>query len=326
MKTLEHFYSADLDWVENLAAQFGGHVDGNFIFIPEDIQVGTRYVLKCDEGIIAYYIDVEFKRNLHLIQKNISTDFIGCYYNLTDGEATVSANNLKYDVSRWQYNLAFIDGTLESSYNVKKGSKTYALCVFIKKSIMESLAAKNEVTIPNLSTIMNPSKNTIIRFDRMSSDSYHLLDDLRKLKVGEPAFDFHLIGTVHMLIANYLKKIASRRIIIQTVDEKDLAAIIKTQMYLIEKIEDHFPGIKYLAEKAHMSESKFKNLFRKITGNTANAFFMENKLLLAKELLEKRQLTITQISNKLNFTNNSYFASKFKERFGISPKLFLTQL
>ncbi|MNY23086.1 Bacterial regulatory helix-turn-helix protein, AraC family [compost metagenome] len=53
---------------------------------------------------------------------------------------------------------------------------------------------------------------------------------------------------------------------------------------------------------------------------------MENKLLLGKELLENKQLTISQISDELNFTNNSYFASKFKEHFGLSPKAFYKQL
>ncbi|MNR57973.1 Virulence regulon transcriptional activator VirF [compost metagenome] len=81
-----------------------------------------------------------------------------------------------------------------------------------------------------------------------------------------------------------------------------------------------------MSKMSNMSESKFKTLFKKITGNTANVFFIENKLLLAKELIENKQLTISQISDQLNFTNNSYFASKFKERFGISPKAFNKQL
>nr|WP_306801541.1 AraC family transcriptional regulator [Flavobacterium sp. H4147] len=97
-------------------------------------------------------------------------------------------------------------------------------------------------------------------------------------------------------------------------------------MYLIENIEGHFPSIKFLADKANMSESKFKSLFNKITGSTPNMFFMENKLLLGKDLLETKEMSISQISDKLNFTNNSYFAAKFKEHFGISPKTFVKEL
>ncbi|KFF10451.1 helix-turn-helix transcriptional regulator [Flavobacterium hydatis] len=326
MKIIEHTYGADLNWVAPFALQMEGKTDGNFIVIPDSIQTGTRYVLDCGDGIIAYYIDVTYNKNLHLIQKNNTNDFIGIYYNLTEGEASLRSNTFMHDIGRWKYNLTVIDGGLESNYFVKNGSKTYVLCIFVKKTTIATFAIKNNITFQNIDKIADPAKNTIIRLDRMSSESYHILTDLRKLKVGGPVFDLNLIGTVHLLLSNYLRKMASHRIIIQTVNESDLANIVATQMFLINNIEDHFPTIKLMASKANMSESKFKNLFKKITGATPNAFFMDNKMLLAKELLEKKQLSISQVSDKLNFTNNSYFASKFKEQFGITPKSFIKQL
>ncbi|MFH6998679.1 helix-turn-helix transcriptional regulator [Flavobacterium sp. FlaQc-57] len=185
--------------------------------------------------------------------------------------------------------------------------------------MIETFAQKNNIILNNLHKVIDPKKNTMIRFDRMSSDSYHLLSDLRKIKVGGPIFDLNLVGTVHMLISNYLKKIAMNKIIIQTVDQSDLANIIEAQKYLIKNIENPFPSIAIMANRANMSESKFKSLFKKITGATPNSFFMDNKLLLAKELLENKQLSISQVSDRLHFTNNSYFASKFKEHFGMMP-------
>jgi AraC-like DNA-binding protein len=326
VKIIEHTYGADLNWVAPFALQMEGKTDGNFIVIPDSIQTGTRYVLDCGDGIIAYYIDVTYNKNLHLIQKNNTNDFIGIYYNLTEGEASLRSSTYMHDIGRWKYNLTVIDGGLESNYFVKNGSKTYVLCIFVKKTTIATFAKKNNITFQNIDKIADPTKNTIIRLDRMSSESYHILTDLRKLKVGGPVFDLNLTGTVHLLLSNYLRKMASHRIIIQTVNESDLANIVATQMFLISNIEDHFPTIKLMASKANMSESKFKNLFKKITGATPNAFFMDNKMLLAKELLEKKQLSISQVSDKLNFTNNSYFASKFKEQFGITPKSFIKQL
>jgi len=326
VKKIEHYYSADLQWVEPFAKQLEGKVDGNFIIVPESIQTGTRYILDCGEGIIAYYIDVKYHKNLHLIQKNLSNDFVGIYYNLTEGEASVSTTNFMNDVGRWKYNLAVIDGALESDYHVKKGSTTFALSLFIKKSMIRLFAVKNNIHFPNLDKITDPAKNTMVRFDRMSSNSFHILNDLRKLKVGGPVFDLNLRGSVHMLVSNYLKKIAANRIIIQTVNKTDLNKIIVTQMFLIENIREPFPSIHIMATMANMSDSKFKNLFRKITGMTPNAFFMDNKLILAREMLESKQFSISQVSDELNFTNNSYFASKFKEHFGLSPKIYLKQL
>lgn len=326
MKIIKHSYGADLSWIENFANQFGGKVEDNYIIIPEELQTGTRYFLDCGEGIVAYYINVKYNKNFRFIQKNEDNDFVGLYYNLTEGEATVSRESTVYDVGRWRYNLSVLDGSLETDYNVKAGSSTFALYIFIKKEKIISFVKDHNITFRDIDLLTDPNRNTIVRFDRMSSESYHLLNDLRKLEVGGSIFNLNLIGTVQMLISNYLKKMASRRIIIQTVNSSDLSNIIASQMYLIDHIGDHFPSITQMANRANMSETKFKNLFKKITGSTANKFFMDNKLLKAKELLESKQLSISQVSDQLSFTNNSYFASKFKENFGLSPKTFIKQL
>ncbi|SHL09065.1 AraC-type DNA-binding protein [Flavobacterium chilense] len=326
MKKIEHFYGADLSWVEHFAQQYGGKVEGNFIIGPDDILSGTRYFYNDERGITVLYIDVEYKKDVHFIQKNINKDFVGLYYNLTEGEAMISGDDYFFDMGRWQYNLAAIDGSLESHYKVKAGSKTFALCIFIKKSNIEKYAKNNNIVFTNLDKIVDPAKNTIIRFDRMSNESFHLLEDLKKLTVGNEIFNLNLIGTAHLLMSNYLKKIASKRIILQTVNDSDLESIINIQMFLIEHIKEQFPHIQNMAKKANMSESKFKTLFKKITGETPNVFFMSNKLLLAKEMLEKKQLTVSQISDQLSFKNQSYFSTKFKEYFGVSPTVFLKQL
>ncbi|MCA1919451.1 MAG: AraC family transcriptional regulator, partial [Flavobacterium piscis] len=326
VKIIKHSYGADLSWIENFANQFGGKIEDNYIIIPEELQTGTRYFLDCGEGIVAYYINVKYNKNFRFIQKNEDNDFVGLYYNLTEGEATVSRESTVYDVGRWRYNLSVLDGSLETDYNVKAGSSTFALYIFIKKEKIISFVKDHNITFRDIDLLTDPNRNTIVRFDRMSSESYHLLNDLRKLEVGGSIFNLNLIGTVQMLISNYLKKMASRRIIIQTVNSSDLSNIIASQMYLIDHIGDHFPSITQMANRANMSETKFKNLFKKITGSTANKFFMDNKLLKAKELLESKQLSISQVSDQLSFTNNSYFASKFKENFGLSPKTFIKQL
>lgn len=326
MKTIEHSYGANLDWVDPLAKQLEGKVENNFIIVPEDRNPGIRYVLDCGDGIVAYYVDVLNTKEHQLIQKNTSNDFVCLYYNLTEGKARYSYNHVIHDLGRWQYNLIVMDSSLDTQYFVEANSRTFVLCIFVKKNIIEQFAKNNHITFQNIDKITDSTKNTIVRFDRMSNESFHILSDLRKLKVGGPVFDLYFKGTVQLLLSNYLKKMSSHRIIIQTVNKEDLTKILAAQMFLIDHIDDHFPSIKLMSNKANMSESKFKNLFRKITGATPNAFFMDNKLLKAKELLESSNLSILQVSDQLNFTNNSYFASKFKEHFGLSPKAFINQL
>lgn len=326
MKKITHSYGVESDWVEPFAAQYGGEVDGNFIKVPENLLTGERYFLNCGFGISALYIDVFYHEDIHLRQEHKEKDFIAIYYNLTEGEATTIVNGATNNMGRWSYNLCFIDSSLNSDYVVKAGSHTYELCIFIKKDVVREYFQNNESIKDHADEILNPELNTIVKFTRMSNDSHHLLMNLRTKEVGGVAFDFHLKGAVQCLIADYVEKMNIDEIVIDKMSEVDLNDILKSQAYLIENIDKTFPSIELLAHEANMSTSKYKNLFKKVTGLTPNAFFLKNKLIEAKRLLIERQLSIMEIADNLSFASNSYFTVKFKEFFGMSPKEFTKQL
>lgn len=326
MKEIIHHYGVELDWVEPLALGLEGKVEGNFILVPDHIHTGDRYFLAFGTGISALYIDVVYNSEIHLRQENKTDDFIGLYYNLTEGEAVLLSDEVANPIGRWDWNLAILDSTLCSDYIVKEGSKTFALCIFIKKDLIKEYFQDNPSEKEHAEEILNPNINTIVKFTRMSNVSYNLLMSLRAQEVGGTAFDLYLRGTVQNLLAEYIEKMTFEEIVIGKINEDDLRLIVKSQSYLIENLHQLFPGIEFLAQLANMSESKYKNLFRKIIGMTPNSFFLNNKLLESKRLLQGRQLSIGQISDSLSFTNSSYFAAKFREFFGMSPKDFVKQL
>lgn len=326
MKKITHSFGVELDWVESFASRHGGRVEGNFIVVPDELVTGQRYFLNCGFGISVLYVDVVYHSDIHLRQVHDEDDFVAIYYNLTVGEAATILNDATNHMGKWNYNLCFIDSALKSDYIVKAGSKTYELCIFIKKELIKGYFQNNPFLKDHTDDILNPQLNTIVKFTRMSNDSYHILMNLRTKEVGGPSFDLHLRGAVQCLIADYVEKMTLDEIVIDTMSEVDLKEILKSQAYLIKNIDKIFPGIELLSQKSHMSPSKYKNLFKKITGLTPNVFFLNNKLIEAKQLLLKRQLSIMQISDQLSFASNSYFTVKFKFFFGMSPKDFIKQL
>lgn len=326
MKIIEHSYGADLDWVEPLTSKLEGKTEGNFIIAPENIYTGYRYFLDCGDDITALYVDVVYHTEICFIQKHTKDDFIGIYYNLTEGQAEKSSDDFLYNVGRLGYNVSIIDSILETNYHVMKGSKTFAVCIFLKKSTVESFIRKNNNFSDKIDKLMDAQKNTFIKFDRMSYKSMHLLKDLQKMQIGGAVFDLSLIATAHLVVSDYLNQLLNETIVIERVDNQDLLSIIKIQTFLMENVAKAFPSIKSLARKANMSESKFKMLFNKITGITPNAFYMANKLVRAKELIQEEGLTITEVTERLRFGNNSYFISKFKKHFAVSPLTFIKKL
>ncbi len=327
MKKIVQHYGADLEWMESLATKLGGKVEGNFITASEEIHSGIRYVQDCGSGITAMYVDVTYNSDIQFTIKNRTDDYIGLYFYPSESDAKVSFETTSNIVSSWSYNLLLLDSSLQFNYEVTKGSKIFMLLIFIKKETMKIYTQKNNMFKKTIDKIMDPKQNTIVKLERMSIKSYHALKDLQKLKEHDVLFDLHMTGTVHLLISDYLHKLSEKECrIIQLVNESDLMSILSAQRYLLENINDHFPSIKVLAQKSNMSVTKFKGLFKKITGDTPNSFFLENKLFKAKDLLEEQQLTVSEVSEILNFNNSSYFAQKFKSKFGLLPKTYSQQL
>lgn len=273
------------------------------------------------------FVDVTYNSDVQFTIKNRTDDYVGLHYYLSESDAKVSFETTSNIVSSWSFNLLLLDSTLQFDFEAKKGSKIFMFIIFIKKETMKIYAHKNNMFQKTIDKILDPKQNTIIQWERMSIKSYHALKDLQKLKEHDVLFDLHMRGTVHMLISDHLQKISQKKkCIIQLVNESDLMSILSTQRYLLENINDHFPSVKVLAQKSNMSVTKFKGLFKKITGDTPNSFFLENKLFKAKELLEDQQLTVTEVSEILKFNNSSYFAQKFKSQFGLLPKTYSQQL
>ncbi len=323
MKTIEHSFGADLTWVKPYTESLNGKIEGNFIVVPEEINTGVRYFLDCGDGVTALYIDVKYNTEILFLQKNTKDDFVGIYYDLTHGEANISNNYFLYNLGCYGYNLSIIDSILDTQYHVKEGTRTFALCIFIKKINIKNYAEKHHLFRDQIDKIMDPEKNVFIKFDRISFKSNLILEEFRKAKPLGSTFDLSLIATAHLLVSDYLDQMLKNSIIVEKVNQIDFLSIIQTQDFLIQNGNKPFPSIGKIAREANMSESKFKKLFCKITGLTPNVFFMTNKMHRAKELLSEEKRTISEVVDELNFGDYSYFISRFKKHYGVSPYTFI---
>lgn len=73
------------------------------------------------------------------------------------------------------------------------------------------------------------------------------------------------------------------------------------------------------AKIAGFSKSHFAKLFKDITGFTFNNYLQLQRLQKAQRLLEKTEDSITEISFECGFMSSGYFATVFRNYFGISP-------
>lgn len=97
---------------------------------------------------------------------------------------------------------------------------------------------------------------------------------------------------------------------------------------LMNYIDTHIYTIKSLHELAQITDYSYgylSMLFRKTTSGTLSDYFQRKKLETARQLLLEKKLTITNISELLNYSSVYAFSKAFRNFYGISPKSFAKQ-
>lgn len=79
---------------------------------------------------------------------------------------------------------------------------------------------------------------------------------------------------------------------------------------------------KTASEMCHISPGHFSRLFMKETGEHYANFYSRQKVEWSKQLLEKTNLPITQISDELGFNEPGYFIKTFRKFEGITPAIY----
>ncbi len=78
----------------------------------------------------------------------------------------------------------------------------------------------------------------------------------------------------------------------------------------------------FYAEKLCLSPKYLSKLIYNISEKTAAEWIKEYILLEATTMLKSTSMTIQQISDELNFANQSHFGRFFKRYTGVSPKKY----
>ena len=78
----------------------------------------------------------------------------------------------------------------------------------------------------------------------------------------------------------------------------------------------------YLSEKLNYDYNYLSNLFSEVKGTTIEHFIIAHKIEKAKELLIYNELTLTEIAEKLHYSNVAHLSNQFKKVTGLTPSFF----
>lgn len=94
---------------------------------------------------------------------------------------------------------------------------------------------------------------------------------------------------------------------------------------IYQYIEEDLAGanLNSIARKMQITDSHLSRVFKKNTGSNFSEYLSERKLEeAAKLLVQEQKLKVAEISDMLGYGNPTYFLSRFKAKYGVSPSAY----
>lgn len=104
----------------------------------------------------------------------------------------------------------------------------------------------------------------------------------------------------------------------------DTASVRKADIYhrFVIEVKANFKrhrDIEFYASSLFLSAGHLSRVIKAISGKTAGGYIRDYVILEAKVMLQTSNLSISQISDDLNFPNPSFFSKYFRESTGMTP-------
>ncbi len=84
--------------------------------------------------------------------------------------------------------------------------------------------------------------------------------------------------------------------------------------------------VKNMAHLVGLSERRFRQVFKEITGNSPKKYYDKIRLNMAKELLNNTSISVSEISSRLGYSSLFHFSKVFKKQQGIPPSYYRKRL
>jgi len=154
-------------------------------------------------------------------------------------------------------------------------------------------------------------------------------DELEKLGLTDVVIALGMVDVLQDITKAQLEKlkVSLLRSGLELLDDKKAILIEKIKNVIIEMVHyaDELPIINYsdyISQKLNYDYTYLSNIFSEVKGITIQQFIIVHKVERIKELLLYDELSLTEISNKLDYSSVAHLSNQFKKVTGLSPSFY----
>jgi two-component system response regulator YesN len=81
-------------------------------------------------------------------------------------------------------------------------------------------------------------------------------------------------------------------------------------------------SVKEIADHVYITPTYLCHLYKSKTGRTINQFILDVRMSKSRKLITDTTLKLSEISERLGYSNQNYFTRTFTKYFGVTPSTF----
>lgn len=232
------------------------------------------------------------------------------------GEGYVIINEHKYNLTPGTLCIAF-PGTIIQGFKRGEGFESYTLRI--------ATNFLRDLNIPDASSIhlmMRENPCMVLDNEQLKGiiDICHMMQ--QKDSRAQHPFREHINAQMLQLLCLELAGIYAQHIPVkrepcsrQDMTFRRFLSLLTTDITLSREVQ-------YYADKLGITPKYLTIITRQISGRSAANWITHSVIINAKALLSTTQLTVQQVSARLNFPNPSFFGQYFLRHTGMTPKEF----
>ncbi|WP_455615192.1 response regulator transcription factor [Eisenbergiella sp.] len=243
---------------------------------------------------------------------------------------TIIENLIKYNDRNLIFNkVIFIDGHEKEREYIRRQQKEKLWEMLFVEKEYDSLYKEIEKELYRMSEATNTDEILLAQFTRKTWELFSKACQASGIQLG----DFMTAGDE----IRYQRQAASvdyaldfYRNLFQNLKKTEeihqLENVVdRIKEYIYQNIDREISR-EQLAELMNLNPDYLTRLFRRETGQSLKDYILKEKMGIARELLAKTDMSVSEISMRVGFFNFSHFTTTFKKYSGIPPLVYRSEM
>ena len=206
-------------------------------------------------------------------------------------------------------------------WKIIDGSDDFQACYFSIKGT----SAKEWNTFIDLDTVFSVSSYIAKHpYTSLSTDETQVVEKYLQLLQNRYA-DQAGATVIHFLLSAFTLELNHIFTLREKSDKSKLSRqvdILWKFLTLLKEYHKQQRSVNFYADKLYISPKHLSSVIKQMSHKTAHEIIADFVILSAKRMLKTTTMSIQEISDELNFANQSFFGKFFKQNTGLSPSSY----